>query len=107
MKSKRPSNGSSNVSNHDRIRSTASAVLEVGSLIEMLYRPEDHRTLFAVMKDGVLREEIRVEQDGLALVPYSPRNNLLEHDVVLFPSGPAEYDTTEDLLREIQAFIHT
>jgi len=39
-------------------------------------------------------------------VPYSPTNNLLQHDVVLLPSEPEEYGSEEVLVNEIQAFIH-
>src|SRR5947199_3333959 len=40
------------------------------------------------------------------LVPYSSPNNLIKHDVVLFPSEPEEYVSEEELLAEIQEFIH-
>jgi hypothetical protein len=43
---------------------------------------------------------------GQQLVPYSPHNNLIRHGVVLLPSEPEEYGTEEDLIREIQSFIH-
>lgn len=40
------------------------------------------------------------------LIPYSPGNNLIKHDVVLFPSEPQEYESEEALLSEVQSFIH-
>ena len=40
------------------------------------------------------------------LVPYSPGNNLLKNEVVLFPSEPEEYGSEEELLAQIQSFIH-
>jgi hypothetical protein len=40
------------------------------------------------------------------LIPYSPDNNLLKHEVVLFPSEPEEYGSEENLLAAIQNFIH-
>jgi hypothetical protein len=72
----------------------------------MLYRPEEDRTLLCVYKDGEVREEQHLVVKGENLVPYSPNNNLLAHEVVLFPSEPLEYGSTRDLVGEIQAFIH-
>lgn len=86
---------------------TASAVLADGSLVEMLHRPEEHRTLLCVMKDGAIREETSIETSGYRLVPYTPENNLLVHDVVLFPSETLDYGSEEELLQEIRHFIHT
>src|SRR5206468_2327094 len=40
------------------------------------------------------------------LVPYSPNNNLIKNEVVLLPSEPEEYGSEEQLLDEIQSFIH-
>ncbi|MCE5311429.1 MAG: hypothetical protein LLG20_27650 [Acidobacteriales bacterium] len=90
----------------DKARPTISAVLEDGSLIEMLYRPEEGRTLLCVSKDGEVREEQYLALNGENLVPYSPNNNLLAHEVVLFPSEPLEYGSTRELVGEIQTFIH-
>ena len=44
--------------------------------------------------------------NGQRLVPYSPRNNLLANEVVLFPSKAAEYESEQTLVEEIRAFIH-
>jgi hypothetical protein len=84
---------------------TVSAVLADGSLVEMLYRPEENRTLFCVSKDGDIRYEMDLLVNGRRLAPYSPRNNLLTNEVVLFPSEPAEYGTEQELVEAIRAFI--
>jgi hypothetical protein len=39
-------------------------------------------------------------------VPFSSANNLLVHEVVLLPSGPAEYGGERELLASIRSFIH-
>jgi hypothetical protein len=86
---------------------TASAVLDTGEIVEMVYRPSERRTLFVRSIDGVWGYEDAVDlPSGERLVPYSPRNNLLKHDVVLLPSGPEEYDSDSELLSGIKAFIH-
>jgi hypothetical protein len=72
----------------------------------MLYRPDQNQTLFCVARDGSAREEKSVTTNGLTLVPYGPANNLLVHEVVLFPSEPLEYGSTEELQEAIRSFIH-
>src|SRR6266567_8073125 len=90
----------------ERTKATASAVLADGSIVEMLHRPDEHDTLLCVFKDGEIRYEPRVFDNGQHLVPYSPGNNLLAHEVVLFPSEPHEYGTEQKLIGDIQTFIH-
>lgn len=87
-------------------RPTVSTVLPDGSLIEMLYRPEENRTLFCISKDGEIGYETNLLSNGQRLVPYSPRNNLLTNQVVLFPSEPSEYGTEQELVESIRTFIH-
>lgn len=91
----------------DRVTPTASTVLADGSLVEMVYRPGEQQTYLCVFKDGSVQTETTVEDGDRRLVPYSAHNNLLAHEVVLFPSEPTEYGTEEDLVSEIRAFIHT
>ena len=85
---------------------TVSAVLEDGTALEMLYDPHERRTAFAIWCDGAWRIERRFKSGGRDLVPYSPENNLIRHDVVLLPSRPEEYGSEEALLAEIREFIH-
>jgi hypothetical protein len=85
---------------------TVSAVLADGSLVEMLHRPEECRTVFCVFKDGECRLEDHLIEGGQRLVPYSPNNNLLRHEVVLFPEEPTEYESEEELLATVRVFIH-
>lgn len=87
-------------------RPAVSIVLEDGSLVETVFRPNEHRTLFCVFKDGEFRFEPNIVVNGRCLVPYSPNNNLLRNDVVLFPSEPEEYGSEAELVGEVQAFIH-
>lgn len=54
------------------------------------------------------RESIEksVVVDGVRYVPYSARNNLLTHRVLLLASGTADYGSVEHLAEELRAFIH-
>lgn len=77
-------------------------------MIEMVYRPKERSTFFVRSDDqGFFGYETEISlASGERLVPYSPRNNLLKHDVVLLPSGPEEYGSDSGLLAEIKSFIH-
>lgn len=90
----------------DNARPTVSAVLPDGSLAEMVFTPEENGTRFCVSKDGDLRYAASLMVNGQRLVPYSPRNNLLTNEVVLFPSEATEYDSEQQLVEYIRAFIH-
>jgi hypothetical protein len=88
------------------IAPTVSAVLQDGTLVEMVYRREERRTLLCTSKEGQVRYEPSIVDDGKKLAPYSPENNLLKNDVVLFPSEAAEYESEQALVAEIRQFIH-
>lgn len=86
---------------------TISAVLPDGALLEMIYDAQAKQTAFVVWQDNQWRTEAgyTVSQSS-RLVPYSPENNLVKNEVVLFPSHPEEYGSEEELLSEVQSFIH-
>lgn len=102
----RPPEEREEASKRTRSIPTASAVLDEGMLVEMVFRPNDKQTGFVVWADGHWTEEKQMPRDGVRFVPYSPHNNLLKNDVVLFPSEPEEYDSETALLAEILGFIH-
>src|SRR5438105_4762562 len=85
---------------------TASAVLPDGALLEMTYDPSEKETAFVRWDGGRWSREAGVLIDPThRLVPFSPQNNLVQNDVVLFPSTPEEYGTADDLVTAIRAFI--
>src|SRR5262245_9685648 len=91
----------------ERTVPTVSAIFNDGSLLEMLVRSGGKQTAFVFWKDGKYEDRNSfVTDSGQKLVPYSANNNLLQNRVVLLPSEPEEYTTEEELVREIQAFIH-
>ena len=77
-----------------------------GTLIELLYRPAEAKTAFAVGRAGAWTIEDHIDIGGERLVPFSPRNNVIRNDVVLLPTEPAEYGTVPELLAEIRGFLH-
>src|SRR5437899_3700930 len=91
----------------DKTIPTVSAVFGDGSLLEMVLKPGAKETAFVLFRDG--KFEYRnsfVADSGLKLVPYSANNNLIKNDVVLLPSEPEEYGTEDELVQEIQSFLH-
>ncbi len=91
---------------HTIVEPTVSGLLPDGTLIELLHRPDEERTLFAVAREGTVTTEDSVLVGDRRLVPFSPSNNLLKHEVVLFPSEAADYESEEQLVTSVQAFIH-
>src|SRR5438874_1025881 len=84
---------------------TVSRCLPNGTLIELLYRPEERVTAFAVWREGQWAIEQQIAAGPERLVPFSAKNNLIKNEVVLLPSGVEEYGTEAQLISELRAFI--
>jgi hypothetical protein len=85
---------------------TASAS-EGTTLVELLYDPQSRTTSFAVWRDDAWTiERDFIRESGERLVPFSPENNLIKNEVIVLPSTPAEYGSKNELLGEIESFIH-
>ncbi|HEX7423945.1 MAG TPA: hypothetical protein VF311_08670, partial [Terriglobales bacterium] len=86
---------------------TVSATFDDGSILEMVHRPDEKRSAFVIWRNSEWRIEPSFSRDvHTRLVAYSPNNNLIRNEVVLFPSEPEEYGSEEELLGEIQTFVH-
>ncbi len=86
---------------------TTSAIFDDGTIIELVYSPERHKTFLAIWSAGRWTLQARVTTSGgITLVPFSPDNNLIANEAVLLPSGPTIYGSEDKLLAEIQDFIH-
>ena len=99
----------SNEKEGEKVRAipTASAVLPDGELVELVYDPVERSTQFVRGTGDAWTFEASVDtRPGERLVPYSPANNLLVHEVVLLPSEPEEYGSEPELLARIREFIH-
>jgi hypothetical protein len=90
-----------------QILPTASAVLEDGTMVELIFRPDLRRTLLAIYTAGrwTLQEKVDLAGD-VRLVPFSPGNNLIKNEAVLLPSEPKIYGSEAELVSEIQQLIH-
>lgn len=91
----------------EKTRSVVSAILEDGAIVEMVYRREAQDTALLVHLDGENTEHKWLDAGSHGrIAPYSPRNNLLTHGVVLFPSGVGDYERTAELVAAVRNFIH-
>lgn len=86
---------------------TVSRYFSDGTIVELIYNPEQGQTAFAVCRNGEWSiGESFVTPFGEKLVPFSPNNNLIKNEMVLLPSEPREYGTEQDLLGKVRTFIH-
>lgn len=85
---------------------TVSDVLQDGTLIELVYRPEERTTLLGTYSAGRWTLGRTLDVAGQRLVPFSPNNNLIKNEVVLLPSEPRIYESEQSLISEIAGFIH-
>jgi len=90
-----------------KIIPTVSSVFDDGSILEMTLQPHEKRSSFVLCRDGCIEQVASLDPSPLTkLVPYSPNNNLIRNEVVLFAEKAEEYGSEEDLIREIQEYIH-
>ncbi len=78
------------------------------TLVELVYDREKRKTGLVVSRFGGLwniEQEVKINSDEI-LIPYSPQNNLIANECVLLPSIPIESGLKNELLADIQAFLH-
>jgi hypothetical protein len=76
-------------------------------LIELAYDPKARTTAFIIGgPDGWRRASAFDAPTGETLVPYAPANNLIAHECVMLPSGPVDFGGKEELLRDLEAYLH-
>jgi hypothetical protein len=76
-------------------------------IAELIYRPDEKRTAFAVARDGKISIESEVPAGADEIwVPYSPDNNLIQRRCVVLPDKPEEYGSKSKLIEDIQSYIH-
>ncbi len=84
------------------------AIFTIDALYEMVFDRNANKTSFTkINRDGTIEyllEEVEVE--GRKYKPLPPTYNLVDKDVILFPSVATEYQSEEEILKEIQTFIH-
>jgi hypothetical protein len=85
-----------------------STILDQDALYEMIYDEENNKTSYIkVDKMGQMDffiEEVKIGDEKY--LPYPPTNDLIRKKVILFPSVTFPYENEEEILTEIQTFIH-
>lgn len=77
------------------------------TIIELVYDAGQRRTGLVVSRfDGLWNVEQEVKVGDEILVPYSPRNNLIANECVLLPSMPVQSGSKQELIADIQSFLH-
>jgi hypothetical protein len=85
---------------------TVSQILGTGELLELVYERIARRTQFAIGKGSEIRlVDDYVLPNGIRLVPYSPNNNLIRHEVLLLAERPEAYGSVLELASRIDAYL--
>ena len=84
------------------------SIITPDALYEMVYDRSAYKTSFLkVTRDGTIEDSFsEIELEGRTYKPLPPSYNLVEKGVILFPSQATEYENEEEILKEIQMFIH-
>jgi hypothetical protein len=77
-----------------------------GWLIDLLYDPDEDRTLFAYRApDGTIGTAVRLEIEGKRYVPKAP-DSLIRNDAVVLPSAIGPEVTEAELVAKLVNFVH-
>ncbi|HTV30641.1 MAG TPA: hypothetical protein VMF32_23050 [Xanthobacteraceae bacterium] len=78
-----------------------------GVIVELLYDSRKRATALAIGSGDRWTTAPRFKTaQGEILVPYAADNTLIRHECVLLPSRPVPAGSKEELLRDIQAYLH-
>lgn len=81
-----------------------SRILEDGTIAELVRAATG--TSLCLYKAGRITFVAGVEDRGEKLIAMSASNNLIKHGAVLLPEKPIEFETEEQLLGDLRAYIH-
>jgi hypothetical protein len=84
------------------------SIITPDALYEMVYDRSAYKTSFLKMtRNGTIEDSFsEIELEGRTYKPLPPSYNLVEKGVILFPSLATPYENEEEILKEIQTFIH-
>jgi len=85
---------------------TISATLKSGELVELIYDLDERTTSLIMSKNGTWWSSDEILDGERALRPYAADNNMLRHNVVLFPSTAEKFGSQGELIKEIARYIH-
>jgi hypothetical protein len=94
--------------NNEEKSTLKTSIVTNDALYEMVYDTLNNKTSFFKI-DRFRKLECfitEVEIDGIKYKPLPPTYNLVDKGVILFPSQATPYESEEEILKEIQTFIH-
>lgn len=77
-----------------------------GTMLEAVLKPDNGEALLLCQQGNELTEHRSIVVDQTRYRPYSPKNNLLSHRVVLLASDAGAYTSIEQLATDVRSFIH-
>ncbi len=83
----------------------ASMIID-NQVIETIYNQLEEKTKFAVYREGEVEFLESIKTSKGELYPLDGKNMLIAKKIILLPSEPIEYGSTQDLILEIKTFIH-
>ena len=75
------------------------------TIVETIYRPDTAETAFAVARLKDIQIVPTWQSGDTTYAPIRPHNNLIKHGAVQLPSDVGEYESTAELLLEIEQHI--
>jgi hypothetical protein len=84
---------------------TVSTILPTGDLVELVYDAKERRTALAVGSARGVSIEESLDFDGIRLIPWNARNNLIRHETLLLPERPEDFGTVADLILELDRHL--
>ncbi len=91
-----------------KITIITSTVRPDGTMVEMLYQPEEQNTTFAIYRDNQVEyanELVLNEEESLAPLPST--SDIVKNQVILLPSEATDYGTDAELIQTVRGFIHS
>jgi hypothetical protein len=84
------------------------SIVTTDAIYEMVYSPIVNKSsYFKMTREGQISGFLEeVEIDGQKYRPLPPTYNLVDKKVIHFPSQATPYENEEEILKEIQTFIH-
>ncbi|MDO8272436.1 MAG: hypothetical protein Q7U82_11060 [Gammaproteobacteria bacterium] len=89
-----------------RAQRMVSGSLPDGTLIETVYNQTEHKTAFALYKEGTVSIEPSYTVDDEKIEPVPATNNLIKHGAVIFAEKPEPYGDLAELIGEMDAYIY-
>ena len=85
---------------------TSGTILPDQKLTEMIYRPASNDTRLVTYKNNEQKTWEKITLDNKILAPYPSYYELVNKNVIIFPSDITPYESEMELIFEIQDFIH-